>query len=366
MVLIWMALVLPGSAQEYIRPERGGRRQALEWRYDMDFRYYFDNREFAASEGTVVPSMTLHTAVLTPTLSAQLRGRGMVQSLTVGADLAHDMGSRTWCDVCREGILYYDVRVRAGHGLFEGAAGIYPRRLLEGRWSEAFFSDQNLFQDRLFEGVLLKWKAPRFRAEVALDWMGQKGYDSKERFQVLLSGCWQWTPVFSLGWNADYYHYAGSELAPGVAESYLAHFWARTDFAATTDWRELSLTAGVLPSFQRDHRDYEHPLFPVGGEVELKLCRRYLHLSNTTYFGGDLQPYYQTRDAAGRVFADNFYFGNRFYTGFYDRIELFWEPRIGQHARLRLGARAHFTADGFMGWQQVASLRFDLGAPLGR
>ena len=358
---VLFALLAPCAAAQ-IRTSPG----RVQWSYDLDFRYYFDNREFAASEEAVVPSMTLHSAVLAPTLSAQLRGRGIVQSLTLGADFAHDMGSQTWCDVCREGILYYDARVRTGKGLFEGVAGIYPRRLLESRWSEAFFSDQNLFQDRLFEGVLLKWRTPRFRVEAALDWTGQKGYDRKERFQVLLSGRWSAADWLSVGWNADYYHYAGSELAPGVAERYLLHGWVRADFAPRLGWRELSLQAGVLSSFQRDHRDYEHPVFPVGGEVELKLCRRYIHLSNTSYFGGDLQPYYQSRDTAGRVFADNFYFGNRFYTGFYDRIELFWEPRLGQHTRLRLGARAHFTAVGFMGWRQVASLRFDLGAPLGR
>ena len=360
-LLLLLLLPVPLGAQELRdrHPER------VQWRYDIGFRYYFDNREFAASQGTVVPSMTLHAAVLTPTVSAQLRSRTVTHGLTLGADLQHDMGSRAWCDFCREGILYYDARVRTGHGFFEGVAGIYPRRLLGGRWSEAFFSDQNLFQDRLFEGVLLKWRTPRFHAEAALDWLGQKGYDSKERFQVLLSGRWLAADWLSLGWNADYYHYAGSELAPGVAERYLAHFWAMADIAQGTGWQELSLKAGVLPSFQRDHRDYDHPVFPLGAEVQLSLRRWNLALQNTTYFGGDLQPYWQTRDAAGRVFAERFYFGSRFYSGFCDRIDLHWEPRLGRYARLRIGARAHFTADGFMGWQQVVSLRLDLGAPFG-
>ena len=63
---------------------------------------------------------------------------------------------------------------------------------------------------------------------------------------------------------------------------------------------------------------------------------------------------------------DNLYFGHRLYTGFYDRIGLRWERRLGHAFRLRIGARAHFTAEGFMGWQQTASLRFDLGERLGR
>ena len=71
-------------------------------------------------------------------------------------------------------------------------------------------------------------------------------------------------------------------------------------------------------------------------------------------------------DRAGHPYADNLYFGHRFYTGFYDRIGLSWERRLGRAFHLRIGARAHFTSTGYMGWQQTATLRFDLGAPLGR
>ena len=64
------------------------------------------------------------------------------------------MGAGTWAGTFREGILYYDARVRGENGVFEGVAGIYPRTLMNSYFSEAFFSDLNHFTDRNFEGVL--------------------------------------------------------------------------------------------------------------------------------------------------------------------------------------------------------------------
>ena len=367
-ILLLLTASLPLAAQGLSsrgRVDRFGGQ--VQWRWDVDFHYFFVNGEFDASGSSVVPSGTIHAAVLVPTVSAQIRqSRNILHSLTVGGDFQHDMGSQTWKDFPREGVVYYDGVVRLPRGVFEGIAGIFPRERMACRWSEAFFTDKNRFLDRNFEGMLLKWTTPRLRTEVALDWMGARGYDRKERFQFLFCGDWKALPErrLTLGWNTDYYHYAGSEVAPGVVENYLAHFWLRTDFSAHTSMQQLSLQAGVLPAFQRDHRDYEHPFIPVGGEVEAVARRWNVTLSNTCYFGGDLQPFFGGVDTAGRPLADNLYFGSRFYTGFYDRINLSWEPRIASFVHLRLFARAYFAGAGFMGWQSIVSLRFDAGAPI--
>ena len=352
--LLLLAL-LPGRAQE--RPGR----DKVEWRCDVGFRYYFDNREFDASEPYLLRSGTTHAAVLTPTVTAQWRpSRRVRHSLTLGTDLQHDMGAGTWEGTFREGILYYDGLVRTRKGVFEGVAGIYPRTLMRGYYSEAFFSDLNLFQDRQFEGVLLKWTSSRFRTETALDWLGQRGYDRKERFQILSDGSWSPLSWLALGWAADYYHYAGSELAPGVVDHGLLHPWVKLGVASSSERLSLSLRAGGILSYQWDRRTAERPSMPGGGEATLRLGWRSLSLENNAYFGGDLLPLYDGVDAAGHPYGDQLYFGHRFYTGFYDRIGLLWQPRIAKSIHLRVGARAHFTQTGFMGWQQTLSLRFDL------
>ena len=124
--------------------------------------------------------------------------------------------------------------------------------------------------------------------------------------------------------------------------------------------------AGALLSYQCDRNRADRASAPCGGEMTLTLRRWGAALENNCYFGADLLPLYDGVDLAGRPYGDNLYFGHRLYTGFYDRIGLRWERRLGHAFRLRIGARAHFTAEGFMGWQQTASLRFDLGERLGR
>lgn len=371
LLLLLVALALPAGAQasregagaSAASSAKASSQPKVSWGYDIDFLYYFDNREFDASEPYLLRSGTTHAAVLVPTVSARIEpSKGVRHSLTLGVDLQHDMGSQTWGDLLREGILYYDGRVATGRGVFEGVAGIYPRRLMRGWYSEAFFSDLNLFADRNFEGVLLKWRGSRFYTEAALDWLGARGYDSKERFQVISAGAWAPTRWLSLGWAADYYHYAGSELAPGVVDHGLLQPWAKADLAPGTGWQELSLRAGAILSYQWDRRRYDARMTPWGGEVTLRVKRWGVALENNTYFGGDLLPLYDGEDLAGHPYADNLYFGHRFYTGFYDRVALSWERRVGRFLRLKIGARAHFTATGYMGWQQTASLRFDLSS----
>ncbi len=356
---LFLALCSLAAAQMHPSQNR------VDWRCDLGFQYYFDNREYDASEPYLLPSGTTHAAVLTPTLSAQWRpSRRVRHSLTLGADLQHDMGAGTWAGTFREGILYYDARVRGENGVFEGVAGIYPRTLMNSYFSEAFFSDLNRFTDRNYEGVLLKWTACRFRTETALDWLGQRGYDRKERFQIISAGTWQVARVLSLGWALDYYHYAGSELAPGVVDHGLLEPWLKLDLAPGTEWQEISLRAGALLSYQWDRRRADRPSTPGGAEVTATLRRWNVTVQNNAYFGGDLLPLYDGVDLAGHPYGEQLYFGHRFYFGFYDRTLVCWEPRIARSVRLRIGARIHFTSNGFMGWQQTAGLRFDLGTSL--
>lgn len=355
-LLFVLLLSVPAWAQERVQ-----------WRYDLDFHYYFDNRELDAAEPYLIPSGTTHAAVLVPKVRVGLpTGRNAVHSLTLGADLQHDMGAQTWEGTFREGLLYYEGQVRTERGAFKGVAGIYPRTLLKGYYSEAFFSDQNRFEDRNYEGVLLQWRGGRFFSEAALDWLGKRGYDSKERFQVISAGAWQMLRVLSLGWAADYYHYAGSEQAPGVVDHGMLHPWVKLNLAPGTGWQELSLRAGAILTYQWDRRRADYPSTPLGGEATAVVRRWNITLENTAYYGDDLMPLYDRKDLAGNLYGANLYFGHRYYTGFYDRVELHWDAKLAPGLRLRAGARAHFSQTGFMGWQQVVSLRFDLQSALER
>ena len=353
--LLLALAALPAFAQ--------GGRDRFSWEYGTDFQFYFDNREFAYSQDAITPSMTVASVVLTPMVGFSVRqSRGVEHRLMAGLENAHDLGSQNWRDLPREAIIYYDAHVRARRGSFAGVAGIFPRRFLEGEYSEAFFSDSLRFADRNLEGVLLKWASPRFNAELGCDWMGQAGYARKERFQVITWGSWQAHRRVYLGWTGSFYHYAGSEIAPGVVDNHLLEPWAKADIIRRTARQELSLKAGLLLGYQCDRVRSSEPVFPLGGEVTLTCRVKSVSLQNNVYFGQDLQPFYDRLDLGGAKYGHDLYFGAPFYTAFYDRVELAWTPALTRYLDLRLAARAHFSAEGFLGWQQCFSLLFNFDA----
>ncbi len=79
-------------------------------------------------------------------------------------------------------------------------AGIFPRRNMADRYSDAFFSDSLKFYDNNLEGILLKFKRPDAEFEAGCDRMGQYSENQRERFMILTSGEGQVAPVMAIGY----------------------------------------------------------------------------------------------------------------------------------------------------------------------
>jgi len=355
LILILSALALPGAAQM--------QRNRFAWEYDADFQMIFDNREFAVSHDAYIPSGTMNTLVLAPTVGFSIQqSRRVHHRLAAGVELAYDLGSHSWAGFAQEPLLFYDAHVQARRGVFEGVAGIFPRRFMEGNYSEAFISGMYRNTDRQIEGILLKWRAQRFYAELGGDWMGQYGQTRRERFQVLSFGRWAATPWLSLGWTGSLYFYGRSVEVSDVIQNHLVEPWVRVDLSRRTGWQELSLQAGAMVGYQRLQAAAVRRELPVGGEFKLTVRRWNVGLTNVTYVGDNLMPYFRYRDSSGVPYAINVYFGTPCYSGFYDYTELAWIPRINQYLSLRIAAKFHFGQEGFLGWQQQFSLRLSLDA----
>ena len=133
-IALLVALALPVSAQSFrgsIRIEDAPVHNRFSWEYDADFQLIFDNREFDRSGNAFIPSGTMNTVVLAPTAGFSVQqSRQVHHRLAVGLELAHDLGSQTWKGLATEPVLFYDVHVQAKRGMFEGLAGIFPRRAL--------------------------------------------------------------------------------------------------------------------------------------------------------------------------------------------------------------------------------------------
>jgi len=271
--------------------------------------------------------------------------------------------------------LYYNFSKKVSKTEMEIYAGIFPRSTMEGSWSQAFFSDSLTFYDNNLEGLLLKFHRPKAYFEVGCDWMGQYGQKRREKFMIFTSGEGKVLPFMSLGYSGYMLHYANSVQAKGLVDNILVNPYARFDFADKNSFQTLSLRLGWLQAMQRDRRYVGAFIFPFGGEFDQEIRRWNVGIYNRMFFGFDMMPYYNSVDNAGLKYGTDLYFSDPFYrihddvgtgAGFYDRLEVYYEPEIGSYLKLRVSALFHFNGSRYSGCQQMVSLRFNLAELLDR
>ena len=93
------------------------------------------------------------------------------------------------------------------------------------------------------------------------------------------------------------------------------------------------------------------------------------------FYGQDMMPYYNNYDNAGLKYGTDLYYGDPFYRihddgrtgmGLYDRLEVYYEPKICDFLKLRISALFHFHDFAYSGCQQMISVCFDMSKLLSR
>ena len=354
--------------------------------YDVDFEMRFDNREIPGNFFT--PSMTIFGARLTPQVGLALNeSNGASHRLMAGIDVMKDFGAspisaliaggetgetalvQNNIGLFREISLYYNFRKKIAKTDMEIYAGIFPRRAMEGSYSQAFFSDSLKFYDNNLEGLLLKFKRPGAYFEVGCDWMGQYGVARRERFMIYTSGHGKVLPFMSLGYAAYMLHYANSDKAKGLVDNILLNPYALFEFGDRLGMQALSFRLGWLQAVQRNRRHVGTFIFPYGGEFDQEIRNWNVGIHNRMFFGYDMMPYYANVDDAGLKYGSQLYFGDPFYrihddgstgAGFYDRLEVYYEPEISDFLSLKVSALFHFNGMRYSGCQQMIGIRFNL------
>lgn len=338
--------------------------------YDLDFEMKFDNREFYRSRFS--RSMTIFGASLAPSIGVQIsQGEGVSHRLMVGMDLMKEFGdSLVGRDLLNEVILYYNLEKKSGKNEFSMYAGVFPRRKLEGRWGEEFFSDSLTFYDSNLEGLLLQLRRPKAFFELGADWMGMTGEFRRERFMIFSSGEGEILPMLNLGYSFYVYHYAGSRQVRGVVDNILLNPYASIDLSRPLGVQKLKLTAGWIQALQNDRKNIGSYLFPGGCELDLEAGHWNLGIRNRLYVGRDLMPLYNSRDAGGFKYGDgSLYLGDPFFrvndrgeggVGTYDRLEFFYAPKVGKYLSINISAILHFNEFHYSGFQQMVGIRFNI------
>ena len=359
--IILMLLPVAVSADE---------KSKLSFAYDVDFEMLFDNREIRRSYFT--PSMTIFGARLTPQVGLSIgEQNGARHRVMAGIDVMKDFGSGKDLDLFRELTLYYNFSKTVSKTEMEIYAGIFPRSTMEGSWSQAFFSDSLRFYDNNLEGLLLKFRRPKAYFEVGCDWMGQYGQDRREKFMVFTSGEGRILPFMSLGYAGYMLHYANSVKAKGLVDNILINPYVRFDLSEKVGMQILSFRLGYLQAMQRDRKYVGAFVCPYGGEFDQEVRNWNVGISNRMFYGFDMMPYYNMTDNVGQKYAADLYFGDPFYrvrddgsadSGFYDRLEFYYEPTIGNYLKIRVSAFFHFNGSRYSGCQQMVSLLFNLNS----
>lgn len=342
--------------------------------YDLDFEMRFDNREFATSCFT--PSMTIFGARLTPQVGLALTEKnGARHRIMVGIDVMKDFGSGKDLDLFQEIQVYYNLRKKINKTDMEIYAGIFPRKVSGGAYSQAFFSDSLRFYDNNLEGLLLKFRRPAAYFEVGCDWMGQYGQTRREKFMIYTSGEGKVLPFLSLGYAGYMLHYANSEQAKGLVDNILLNPYAKFDISKQSGLQTLSFRLGWLQAMQRDRKYVGAFVYPFGGEFDQEIRNWNVGIHNKAFFGSDMMPYYNMVDNTGAKYGPDLYYGDPFYRihddgktgpGFYDRLEFYYEPKIGEYMTIRVSALFHFNGTRYSGCQQMVGLRFNLNELLKR
>ncbi len=355
--------------------------------YDLNFEMQFDNREFYKSKFT--RSMTIFGARLTPAVGVALEQKdGTTHRLMVGIDVMKEFGASPVSSqyapadapdadsrlnnlkLFKEITLYYKVKKQMGKTGFELNAGIFPRRFIQGNYSQAFFSDSLRFYDNNIDGLLLKFVRPKAYFEVGCDWMGMADKYRKERFMIFTSGEGSVLPFMSLGYAAYLYHFAGAQVSPGVVDNALVNPYIRFDLGYKVNLQKLSFRLGWLQSLQNDRVHVGKYVFPGGGEFVAEVQKWNVGVRNDLFVGVDMMPYYNNTDTGGYKYGSLLYMGAPFYRvyddgtdkiGLSDRLEVYYAPEFGApYLDLRVSALFYFNARGYSGCRQMVSLNFNL------
>lgn len=345
--------------------------------YNVGFEYLFDNTEYDASKGYYENSSTLHALRLSPGVGVRIEQDGgrLTHRLFAGLNIMKNFGSALEAGaLINDFEAWYRLDANLGKGRLGAVAGCYPRAFSEGYYPETFFSLRKRRLDIIMEGMLFNYRTDRLYAELALDWMGLKGPDSRERFQILSAGEYIFPYGISAGWAASFFHFACSQTLDNVVDNHMVFAYAKWNplalFPCLDMFQKMEVNLGPVVSYQRDRAAEGSTVFPWGILTEQELRLYNAGIANSFYFGEDLQPYYSVsyKDV---MYGSDLYFGNRFYHthikgfSFYDRLEAYYEPHITPWLDLRVSLFIHLGNPTryypvFRGWEQTFMLKFNL------
>ncbi len=366
------------------------------FKYDVNFGYEFNNREYDAGGRLYSNSYTTNAARLTPSVGLDFKqSNRLSHNVMLGIDLFKNMGDASgaaydksvenW-DMFKEITLWYNIEARLDEATIRGWAGIFPRRFsvfgcgdtprddIPGRnIPTVFLSDYFRFYDNNVEGILISAARRNAYYELGLDWLGMYGNYRREQFKVYTYGKGRVLDWMNMGWSGEIHHYANAVQYGHVMDNVLLSPFIEFDMNEIIGSRlqDLKISLNAMTLVHRDRKEESSMNFSGGGQLTFAVRNWNVGLFNETYFGNDLMPYFSSTAPEGSIYGTDLYHGNPYYrvggmkedgatTGLYNKLEAYYQPGIADFLDLRISAVMHFTDAGFQGWQQKIGLVFNL------
>ena len=228
---------------------------------DTNFDFDFDNTEYSGSN--LAPSETLFGISIAPALRYEWNEK---HHLSLGVNMQKMFGSVRFLDDI-DLIAYYQFR----NENYSAVAGLFRRDKLIGRYSEAFFSNAWLANNRVVQGLALQYTDKNGFAELVADWNGMYSTECREQFRILFSGEGRFAKVMYAGISAEMHHYANrADFRYNVVDDIVVNPYIGVDFKAFFDF---DIRLGYLQSLQRDRIGGGSWQTPYGTELYFRMSR---------------------------------------------------------------------------------------------
>ena len=322
---------------------------------DTSFDFDFDNTEYSGSGLGVAE--TLFGASLAPVLRYEWNEK---HSLAVGVNGQKMFGSVRFVDNINL-IAYYQFKSEK-YGAF---AGLFRRENLLGRYSEAFFSNAWLANNRVTQGLALQYYDKIGFAELVVDWNGMHSLETREQFRILFSGEGRFAKIMYAGASLEMQHYANrADFEYNVVDNLVINPYLGVDFKAFFDF---DICLGYLQTLQRDRLKGGGWRNPMGGELHFRMSRWGVFISNNLYVGKNLQPLYYLVGKEGTIYGADLYASDPFYgttSGVYNRTGIGYERTFCQE-RLKVKAEMVLKTEGQRLYtQQIVALGVNIAPKL--
>lgn len=336
----------------------------LKFDYDISIGTSLDNREYDRTP--LDQSRTLFGVRAELGLGARVEQGRITHRILAGADPLYEFGGG-WKV---EPILFYELSMPLKRCKLNIDAGAFPRLRSKAFYGEAFFSEADLFYNRSYKGMQFSWTGRRFYYEFGCNWMGQinrNAPDRREQFFIYSGGHHRLLNFSKFGYSAMMHHYACSQKASNVVDDILVRLYYENEIGGLIGIQSLMNRLSYLQGYQCDRALQSGAQMPMRGELFTQIRNWNVALVNTLSFGKDLMPLYDAADPTGEIYADNLYMGDPLQRnnpgekiGLYDKLGIYYEPRICEGLKLRLQVNVMFNLSGYIGTQQLIGLSYTL------